>query len=84
IELIVKQRDVQGSSALMVSHRLQDAFTLASHYYDQQAGEMRPLKGSGRAVNTSFLILRDGKAIFDGTAQQLAASRDEYIREYIS
>ncbi|MGH9508814.1 MAG: ABC transporter ATP-binding protein [Terriglobales bacterium] len=84
IELIVKQRDVQGSSALMVSHRLQDAFTLASHYYDQQAGEMRPLKGSGRAVNTTFLILRDGKAIFDGTAQQLAACRDEYIREYIS
>ncbi|MCI0403758.1 MAG: ATP-binding cassette domain-containing protein [Acidobacteria bacterium] len=84
IELIVKQRDVQESSALMVTHRLQDAFTLAAHYYDLQAGEMRPLQGSGRTVNTSFLILRDGKAIFDGTAQQLAACRDEYIREYIS
>jgi phospholipid/cholesterol/gamma-HCH transport system ATP-binding protein len=85
IELIVKQRDVQASSALMVTHRLQDAFTLASNYYDVQAGEMRPLKGSGcTGVNTSFLILRDGKVIFDGTAQQLAACRDEYIREYIS
>ncbi len=84
IELIVKQRDVQESSALMVTHRLQDAFTVASNYYDPQAGEMRPLQGSGRAVNTSFLILRDGKVIFDGTARQLAACRDEYIREYIS
>ncbi len=84
IELIVKQRDVQQSAALMVTHRLQDGFTLASHYYDVQAAEMRPLKGSGRGVNTSFLILKDGKAIFDGNAQQLAACRDEYIREYIS
>ncbi|MGH9651265.1 MAG: ABC transporter ATP-binding protein [Terriglobales bacterium] len=85
IELIVKQRDVQESSALMVTHRLQDAFTLAANYYDVQAGEMRPLKGSGRTgLTTSFFILRDGKAIFDGTAQQLAACRDEYIREYIS
>ncbi len=84
IELIVKQRDVQQSSALMVTHRLQDAFTLASHYYDIKAGEMRPLQGSGRTVSTSFLILRDGKAIFDGTAQQLAACRDEFIREYIA
>ncbi len=85
IELIVKQRDVQQSSALLVTHRLQDGFTLASHYYDVQAAEMRPLKGSARSsVNTSFLILKDGKAIFDGTARQLVACRDEYIREYIA
>lgn len=85
IELIVKQRDVQQSSALMVTHRLQDGFMLASHYYDVQAAEMRPLKGSGRTgLTTSFLILKEGKAIFDGTSQQLAACRDEYIREYIS
>ncbi len=85
IELIVKQRDVQQSTALMVTHRLQDGFTLASHYYDAQAADMRPLKGSGRTdVNTSFLILKDGKALFDGDAQQLAACRDEYIREYIA
>jgi len=32
----------------------------------------------------SFLILRDAKVIFDGDAQQLASSRDDYIREYIS
>jgi ABC-type transporter Mla maintaining outer membrane lipid asymmetry ATPase subunit MlaF len=31
-----------------------------------------------------FLILRDGKIIFDGDVHELAASRDEYIREYIS
>jgi ABC-type transporter Mla maintaining outer membrane lipid asymmetry ATPase subunit MlaF len=43
-----------------------------------------PVKESGTNTNTSFLILRDGKVIFDGTGYELAASTDEYIKEYIS
>ena len=35
-------------------------------------------------VPMSFLILRDGKVIFDGDLRQLAQTQDEYIREYIS
>lgn len=89
IELIMKQRDVYHTSALMVTHRLQDAFMLASHYFDQGANEMRALPAVSRdgAPNqdvTTFLVLRDGKVIFDGTAQELGASEDEYIREYIA
>src|SRR5438105_11225256 len=85
IELVVKQRDVYKTSALLVTHRLQDAFIMASHYFDKEANEMRPLEpGSKRDVNTTFLILKDGKVIFDGTAAQLAHSQDDYIREYIS
>jgi phospholipid/cholesterol/gamma-HCH transport system ATP-binding protein len=85
VELIVKQRDVYKTSALMVTHRLQDAFTMATHYFDQTKNQMLPLaKGKPCEVPMSFLILRDGKVIFDGDASQLAASRDDYIREYIS
>lgn len=85
IELIVKQRDVYKSSALMVTHRLQDAFILASHYFDREANEMRPLASSVRTdVHTTFVILREGKVIFDGTAPELGQSDDEYIKEYIS
>jgi phospholipid/cholesterol/gamma-HCH transport system ATP-binding protein len=84
VELLVKQRDVYQTSALMVTHRLQDGFTMATHCYDKQKGQMVPVKNSGTYTNTSFLILRDGKVIFDGTGQELASSSDEYIREYIS
>jgi ABC-type transporter Mla maintaining outer membrane lipid asymmetry ATPase subunit MlaF len=35
-------------------------------------------------VPMSFLILRDGKVTFDGDIRQLATTKDEYIREYIS
>ena len=85
IELIVKQRDFYKTSALMVTHRLQDAFIMASHYFDAQTNQMRPITaGSGRNVHTTFLLLRDGKVIFDGTAPELARSEDDYIREYIA
>jgi phospholipid/cholesterol/gamma-HCH transport system ATP-binding protein len=85
IELVVKQRDVQKTSALLVTHRLQDAFTMASHYWDTKENTMKPVE-EGSAVNThtSFLLMRDGKVVFDGTAPELGRSRDEYIREYIS
>ena len=85
IELIVKQRDVYHTSALLVTHRLQDAFIMASHCFDQKENRMRPIaKGERVPANISFIILREAKVIFDGTAEELARSRDEYIREYLS
>lgn len=85
IELIMKQRDVFKTSALLVSHRLQDGFMLASHYYDPATNSMQPVNGRpARDVHTSFVILREGHIIFDGTATELAAVKDPYIREYIS
>jgi phospholipid/cholesterol/gamma-HCH transport system ATP-binding protein len=83
--LIVKQRDVNKTSALLVTHRLQDAFTMATHQFDQQANRMVDLpEGQHCDVPMSFLVLRDGKIIFDGDLHNLANSGDEYIREYIS
>jgi phospholipid/cholesterol/gamma-HCH transport system ATP-binding protein len=85
IQLIVKQRDVYKTSSLLVTHRLQDAFVMATHYFDRKANEMRPLPPGARSeVPMTFLILRDGKVIFDGDVRELARSKDEYIREYIS
>jgi phospholipid/cholesterol/gamma-HCH transport system ATP-binding protein len=85
IELIMKQRDVYKSSSLLVTHRLQDAFTMATHQFDPKQNELKALpRGQFCDAPMSFLILRDGKVIFDGDIHQLAHSKDEYIREYIS
>lgn len=85
IELIMKQRDVYKTSSLLVSHRLQDAFTMATHQFDKQTNTLRALpRGQYCDIPMSFLVLRDGKVIFDGDIRQLAHTKDEYIREYIS
>lgn len=85
IELVVKQRDVYHTSSLLVTHRLQDAFTMASHYFDRQQNKMVPFPaGSQHDSKTSFLILRDGKIIFEGRATELLRCHDPYIREYLS
>jgi phospholipid/cholesterol/gamma-HCH transport system ATP-binding protein len=85
VELIMKQRDVYRTSSLLVTHRLQDAFTLATHEFDQKANQLRALpRGEYCEIPMSFLILRDGKVTFDGDIRELAHTKDEYIREYIS
>jgi phospholipid/cholesterol/gamma-HCH transport system ATP-binding protein len=86
IELVVKQRDVYHTSSLLVTHRLQDGFTMASHYFDRQQNKMLPARDgpSDADHGIQFLILREGKIIFEGTAPELLRCTDPYIREYLS
>lgn len=85
VELIMKQRDVYRNSSLLVTHRLQDAFTMATHEFDKKTNQLRVLPhGQYCDAPMSFLILRDGKVVFDGDIRALAHTKDEYIREYIS
>lgn len=85
IELVVKQRDVYKISSLLVTHRLQDAFTMGTHYFDTKENRMKELPPSTRGeVPMGFIILRDGHIIFDGDLKSLRETQDPYIREYIS
>ncbi len=85
IELLVKQRDVYHTSALMTTHRLPDTLMMATHYFNEKENKMLQLpKNNSVDARTTFLLLKDAKVIFDGTVEELAASRDEYIREYFA
>jgi phospholipid/cholesterol/gamma-HCH transport system ATP-binding protein len=85
VELLVKQRDVYQSSALLVTHRLQDAFTMATHRFDAAQNQMVEVPpGTNWDSRTSFLVLRDAKKIFEGTAAEIANSDDSYIRQYLN
>jgi phospholipid/cholesterol/gamma-HCH transport system ATP-binding protein len=85
VELLIKQRDVSNTSALLVSHRLQDAFTMATHRFDRKHNQMAEVPpGSNWDSKTSFLVLKDGKKLFEGSAAELANSDNAYIREYLT
>jgi phospholipid/cholesterol/gamma-HCH transport system ATP-binding protein len=83
IELIMKQRDVYRTSSVMVTHRLQDAFTMCSHRFDAEQGRMVPLPENETDPNTTFLMLAEGKLIFDGSLHELACSQDPFVREFL-
>jgi phospholipid/cholesterol/gamma-HCH transport system ATP-binding protein len=83
IELIVKQRDVYKTPSLLVTHRLQDAFTMCSHRFDTARDGMVPLAGNETDPNTTFLMLNEGRLIFDGSLHDLVHSQDPFVREFL-
>jgi phospholipid/cholesterol/gamma-HCH transport system ATP-binding protein len=84
IELVVKQRDVSHTTSLLVTHRLQDAFTLATHRYNQQAGQMEPLPKGEIDDSTRFLLLNEGSVVYHGDTRGLIHSDDPWIKEFLS
>lgn len=83
IELIIKQRDVHRTPSLLVTHRLQDAFTLCNHRYDAEQGRMVPLPAGQTNPNTTFLMLEEGRLIFDGSLHELLRSQNSFVREFL-
>jgi phospholipid/cholesterol/gamma-HCH transport system ATP-binding protein len=90
IELVMKQRDVQHTTSLIVTHRLQDAFVMATHRYDPATGGMKPIPPDASSHGTtgidpgiSFLILNEGSIVFHGTTEELVHSTDPWIKRYL-
>ena len=83
IELIVKERDVSHTPSLLVTHRLQDALTLCSHRFDAEKGRMVPLPQGNPDPSTTFLMLEEGRLIFDGSAPELIHSENPFVREFL-
>ncbi len=83
IELIVKERDVYRTPSLLVTHRLQDAFILCTHRFDPDQNRMVPLPKGETDPNTTFLMLEEGRLIFDGSLHELVHSENPFVREFL-
>jgi phospholipid/cholesterol/gamma-HCH transport system ATP-binding protein len=84
VDLVIKQRDVTHTTSLLITHRLQDAFLLARNYFNQETGKVEPIPNNGIDPNTKFLVLNEGRVVFDGTTEELVHSTDPWLREYLS
>jgi phospholipid/cholesterol/gamma-HCH transport system ATP-binding protein len=83
MELVIKQRDVSQTTCLLITHRLQDAFTLATHRYNVQEKKVETIPDNGIDPSTKFLVLNEGKIVFDGTTLELTHTKDPWLREYL-
>ncbi|HUH62807.1 MAG TPA: ATP-binding cassette domain-containing protein [Terracidiphilus sp.] len=83
IELIMKQRDVRRTSSILVTHRLQDAFILCTHRFDPEKGRMMQLPEGQSDPGTTFLMLEEGRLIFDGSLHELVHCENPFVREFL-
>lgn len=83
VELVIKQRDVSHTTSLMITHRLQDAFLLATSRWDTESNTAKPIPNGGVDENTKFVVLNEGKVVFDGTTLELTHSEDPWIKSYL-
>jgi phospholipid/cholesterol/gamma-HCH transport system ATP-binding protein len=88
IELVMKQRDIEHTTSLIVTHRLQDAFVMATHRFDPTTGGMKPipLDGPEHGIDPGikFLMLNEGSIVFHGTTEELVHSKDPWIENYLA
>jgi phospholipid/cholesterol/gamma-HCH transport system ATP-binding protein len=79
---IVKLRDVEQVTSIAATHQIRDAFYVATHEAIQTNGRLQiaPLAGPARAT---FMVLHDARIYFEGSGEELRASRDPYLQEFL-
>jgi phospholipid/cholesterol/gamma-HCH transport system ATP-binding protein len=85
-DLIVKVRDLDGVTSILVTHQLRDAFNVARTFAFKEGEEYvtNTVDDFALLEGTDFMMLREGQVHFEGTAHELQQSRDPYIREFLS
>jgi phospholipid/cholesterol/gamma-HCH transport system ATP-binding protein len=79
---IVKLRDLEQVTSVVVTHQIRDAFYVANHRAVRSNGDVRIVETpGGQADTTDFLVLYDGRIHFEGSASELLATKDAYVRE---
>ncbi|MGV3516218.1 ABC transporter ATP-binding protein [Luteitalea sp.] len=83
---IVKLRDIEGVSSLVVTHQLRDAFWVAERMAVRGPdGKVQIVPASPeKLAQTEFVMLRDGLIAFEGTASELRATNDPYLQLFLS
>ncbi len=83
IELVVKQRDVSHTTSLMITHRLQDAFTMATHHWNPENNCMEKMPHNELDQHTKFIVLNEGHVVFDGATRELTHTEDPWLKAFL-
>jgi phospholipid/cholesterol/gamma-HCH transport system ATP-binding protein len=88
--LIAKERDSQDIANLIVTQRYQDGQLMANFRYNRSSGHLEPASGNGEAAGngsdparTVFMVMKEGRVVFEGTQHELEASQDAYVQKFV-
>lgn len=82
---IIKLRDLENVSSIVVTHQLRDAFRIATHEAVRHNGLIRIVPADARKTEQAeFIMLKDGRIHFEGNASELRRSDDPYLKAFLS
>ena len=88
--LVAKERDSKNAASLIVTQRYQDGQLMANFRYNRNSGQLEPISESGSGnhngsnpTRTIFMVMKEGRVIFEGVQAELEASRDPYISKFV-
>jgi phospholipid/cholesterol/gamma-HCH transport system ATP-binding protein len=82
---IIKLRDLEGVSSIVVTHQLRDAFHIATRMARRAGPRVEFIDAPPeRLQQTEFIMLRDGQVAFEGPADALRRTGDQYLRAFLS
>jgi phospholipid/cholesterol/gamma-HCH transport system ATP-binding protein len=83
---IIKLRDIENVTAVLVTHQLRDAFYVATHAASRATDGSIQLSAADQTKleQADFVMLRDAQIVFEGSAEQLRQSSDSYLKAFLS
>ena len=81
--LVAKERDVRNTATVIVTHRYQDGQLMADFRYNPEGGHLVPDDHSGTGHRTIFMVMRDGRMVFEGSKIELENSADPYLNKFV-
>ena len=82
---IIKLRDLEHVTSILVTHQLEDAFYVAGHEAIRENGRLTIVPADQPTANDAeFLMLKDGSIHFEGSAAELQASKDAYLKRFLA
>ncbi|MCC6343481.1 MAG: ATP-binding cassette domain-containing protein [Bryobacterales bacterium] len=79
--LIVKERDMRHATTIIVTQRLQDGQIMAQYSYNPATDSLERVPGEIEGIG--FLVMKEGRLVFEGSARQLRETRDPYISKFV-
>jgi len=87
--LIAKERDFKNTANLIVTQRYQDGQLMANFSYNHSSGRLEPVSQNGargdgtNPTRTIFMVMKEGRVVFEGAQYELEASADDYISRFV-
>jgi phospholipid/cholesterol/gamma-HCH transport system ATP-binding protein len=85
MSLIIRQRDMSKTTTVLASHRYQDGSMAANFVWDDNKKDVVRAAPPDKFADlrTTFLIMDEGNIVFRGTQEQVEASSDPYVSQFV-